>query len=469
MNPLAALEDFLKRRQADTPWCHGLVVGLSAGPDSLALLLAAADIAPKLNFSLRALHVHHGLHADADAWAAQAQAQATAAGVPLDILHVAVTAAGSGIEAAARQARYDALAQAMQPDEALLLGHHQDDQAETVLLRLMRGAGLRGLAGMQECSIWPGPPSLLRWRPWLTLPRATLTQWLPKARACRLSRSEAAEEGASDSLAAVSDPANNDPRFARTALRHDILPRLQAHWPQAQALLARSANQLAQQQQVLDAYADDLLALLVRPDSDTLSISALSRLSTASLQVALSRWLQQRAAGTLPHRYWPRVTRELLQAKVDAQPCLSWPGWSLRRYRDALYLTDEVALATLDSGAEHAIAWPDPRQPIQLAGRLWTLDGLCPGFDSALDHGVVQRLLALPWRIARRQGGEQWQPAGRGHHITLKHWCQEQGIPPWQRAQLYCVWAGDEIVAVLTETGEAYPGHFSSASWQRSV
>lgn len=467
MNPLAALEEFLRRRQADTPWCHGLVVGLSAGPDSLALLLAAADIAPKLNFSVRALHVHHGLHADADAWAAQAQAQADAVGIPLQILRVTVTAVGSGIEAAARQARYDALAQAMQPHEALLLGHHQDDQAETVLLRLMRGAGLRGLAGMRECSIWPGPPGLLRWRPWLNLPRAALTQWLPKARACRLSRSETHTDDASASLVAVTDPANSDPRFARTALRHDILPRLQAHWPQAQALLARSASQLAQQQQVLDAYADDLLVLLVRPDSDTLSVSALSRLSAASMQVALSRWLQQRGAGTLPHRYWPRVTRELLQAKADAQPCLSWPGWSLRRYRDALYLMDDVALAALDSRTEQAVAWPDPRQPVQLAGRLWILDEVCPGldaaFDPALDHGVAQRLLALPWRIARRQGGEQWRPAGKVHHISLKHWCQEQGIPPWQREQLYCVWAGDRVVAVITDTDTTCPKVFCAA------
>ncbi|MEL0027195.1 MAG: tRNA lysidine(34) synthetase TilS [Perlucidibaca sp.] len=172
-HPLGALRVFLQARRQDTPAVAGLVVALSGGPDSLTLLLAAAQIAPAEGLRLRALHVHHGLHADADAWAAQAQAQARAVATDCQVLRVTVPAVAS-VEGAARAARYAALAAALAPDEALLLAHHQDDQAETLLLRLMRGAGLHGLAGMRPVSSWRGADGreIPRWRPWLDLAAA---------------------------------------------------------------------------------------------------------------------------------------------------------------------------------------------------------------------------------------------------------------------------------------------------------
>lgn len=153
MNPVAALDAFLRARQLDAPSISGLVVALSAGPDSYALLCAAKQLAPVLGFHLRAVHVHHGLHADADSWAQLAEQQAAAWQVPLQVLRVHVPMQAS-VEDAARRARYNALARSVSECEALLLAHHQDDQAETLLLRLMRGAGVHGLAAMREQSLW---------------------------------------------------------------------------------------------------------------------------------------------------------------------------------------------------------------------------------------------------------------------------------------------------------------------------
>lgn len=437
-HPLDALQHFLQARRQDTPAVSGLVIALSGGPDSLTLLLAAAQIAPALGYRLRALHVHHGLHADADDWAAQALRQAAAVGMPCTVLRVQVPAQAS-LEAAARQARYDALTQAMTADEALLLAHHQDDQAETMLLRLMRGAGLNGLTAMPAMSVWPGAAGVLvqRWRPWLSLPRSVLERWRPRATACRLSH---APEVSATALTPVHDPANHDARFDRTLLRAQVLPLLQMRWPEAAGQLARSAAQLAQQARALDTLADVWLAQ--HATGRTLALPALQVLDDATLQAVLSRWLVVEGLPPLPVRHWPRLRRELLNARADSAPEIRWADASLRRYRQTLYL---LAMADLPA-AITATDWPDPRQPLVWADRCW------PPVVLPDDHP----LLTQPWRLAPRTGGERWQPAGRTHHVTLKHWCQEQGIPPWQRQALACVWAGDEIVMLVLADGSVH-------------
>lgn len=435
-HPLGALQHFLQARRLDAPAVAGVVVALSGGSDSLTLLLAAAQIAPLAGLRLRALHVHHGLHADADAWATQACAQAQAVGVACEVLRVRVADEAS-IEAAARRARYDALAAALAPDEALLLAHHQDDQAETLLLRLMRGAGLHGLAAMRPVSGWrvADGRAMARWRPWLDLPRAALARWLPRAVACARGHDPSLSEAA---LLPVQDPANADPRFDRTLLRHELLPLLMRRWPEAASQLARSAAQLAAQAGALDALADDVLARAgFRPgESGPLALPLLAALDDAALQAVVARWLASRGAPPLPVRHWPRLRRELLQARADAAPQLAWAGWSLRRYRDGVYLLADASLHPLPSeGAD----WPDPRVPLAWAGRLWPV--------VAMAHD--ESLLARPWRLAPRRGGERWRPPGKQHSVSVKHWCQTQGIPPWERARLACVWAGDEVVALL--------------------
>jgi tRNA(Ile)-lysidine synthase len=422
---LSALQAFLQQRRQDSPSITSIVIALSAGPDSLALLLAAKQIAPSYGYSVRALHVHHGLHDDADNWAAQACAQAAALGVPCDVLKV-VVADSSNIEAQARQARYDAMAEQLQADEALLLAHHQDDQAETLLLRLMRGAGLQGLSAMTEVSVWPvaGYHDVLRWRPWLAVPRQALTDWLAKH---------------DIPFPAITDPANHNPRFDRTLLRHQVLPLLATRWPQSKAMLARSADQLSQQNQALHQLAD-LWIDSHGPDLTNLPISALKMLAEPTQQAVLARWLQRQNAPVMPVRYWPRLRVELLDARPDAMPALSWANVSLRRYRDAIYLLHDEQLTTLP--AEGAV-WSDPLQPLWWAGLEW-----------CLPISKSDPFLHANWRISARQGGERWRPEGHTQSQSVKHWCQENGIPTWQRQRLALVWRDENIVFLALNIGK---------------
>ena len=431
MSPEAALEVFLRARQLDTPHIHGLVLALSAGPDSLALLVALAHIAPSLNYRLRAVHIHHGLHADADAWALQALHQAQAVSVPATVIRVQVSAQAS-LESAARAARYQALVGACGADEALLLAHHQDDQAETLLLRLMRGAGLQGLAAMRAESSWrlPDGTTRQRWRPWLRVSRQQLVHWQQSA-------------GRKD-LSAIHDPANDDPRFARTALRHDILPRLKQHWPGASVQLAQAAEQLAEQAQALDVFADNALAPLLDERAASLDIIALMALPQILHQCLIARWLSRAQAPPLPKRYWPRVLPELVLARADAQPQLAWAGWSLRRYKQRLYVLHDAELAALPEG----IDWPDPQQPLLWAGCAWRLAELFQESVQEPALALLPKLLSRPWRLAARRGGERYRPNTHGPSQSVKHWCQAQNIPPWQRHRVVCVWAGNEVVAL---------------------
>lgn len=422
---MEALRGFLTARRHDSSDVKGVVVALSAGPDSLAMLHAAAHLAPTLGYSLRALHVHHGLHPAADAWAEQALQQAAMLSVPCRVLKVTVPRQAS-IEAAARQSRYEAITHAMEPGEALLLAHHQDDQAETVLLRLMRGAGLQGLKGMLPVTYWSSESGqgFAKWRPWLSLPRAVLSDWLAHARLGLAVNDALVSEP-------VQDPANTDARFDRTRLRLQVLPLLEARWSEAKRLLARSATQLAQQAQALNALADYWLAS--QPDQDRLAIPALTAWDAPTQQVIMSRWLQLNGVTALPVAYWPRVQSELFHARPDANPVLSWAGVSLRRYREGLYLVKDDDLSVTPE-----CIWSNPREPLLLDGECWQ------PLELPDDHPWW----ACEWRIATRKGGERWRPAGRDHHVLLKHWCQEQGIPPWQRSALRCVWAGETLVMV---------------------
>lgn len=424
--PLSALHSFLQRRRQDFPSITSVVIALSAGPDSLALLFAAHQVALVMGYSVRALHVHHGLHADADNWAEAACLQAESLGLKCDVLRVSINNPAN-IEAQARHARYNALAGQLEPHEALLLAHHQDDQAETLLLRLMRGAGLQGLTGMSDVSVWTsqGSNDLLRWRPWLSVPKQSLTEWL------------AAQ---SKTNSAINDPANINPRFDRTMLRQQLLPLLHTRWPQASQMLARSASQLAQQAQALNHLADIWLAAH-SADLVSLPISALTTLDEATRQAVMARWFQRRRAPEMPVRYWPRLFDELLFARVDANPELVWSDVVLRRYRDDIYLLFDHELEPLPAiGAN----WENPLLPLYWAGHEWCL----PITKS-------DQRLGRYWRIAARQGGERWRPENRAQSVTLKHWCQENSIPTWQRSRLAVVWCDDEIAFLALIYGKS--------------
>ncbi|MFQ1064691.1 tRNA lysidine(34) synthetase TilS [Bordetella trematum] len=270
--PLAKLRVAVARVPAGTP----VGIALSAGPDSAMLALAAA-LALR-DRPLWAFHVHHGLQADADTWSARAGALCALLGLPFQVARVSVPADGSGIEAAARQARYAALAQMAGAAGVghILLAHHRDDQAETVLLRLLRGAGVAGLAAMRAEHRRDG---LVYLRPWLDIGRDTL-------------RDAAQAFARVSGWQAVDDPTNADPRYTRAAVRTALGPALAARWPGWQSIVARHARQMAEAADILDEVARaDFAALAPGPQGQDFSLAAWRGLSAPRQALVLRHWL----------------------------------------------------------------------------------------------------------------------------------------------------------------------------------
>ena len=385
-----------------------VLVGFSGGLDSSVLLhlLASADTR---RAGLRAIHVHHGLHADADAWAAHCQQTCDALDVPLSIVRVEVDlASGLGLEGAARDARHRAFAEALGDDEILAVAHHRDDQAETFLLRALRGSGVDGLAAMRP---WRAHANGWLWRPLLDLPREALLTYARE-----------------HYLRWLDDPANADLHFDRNFLRDQIFPLLRQRWPHASASLARSATLSAQASELLEA--EDCSALQrAMVDDSTLDIGALRLMPIERRARVLRRWIGGLGLPALPGHAIERV-EALLLADGDAGTCFEWAGARIERWRTVL----------------HAQRTREPL-PRDWSG-IWT--GATP---LILPTGDTLSLLGAasfdtPMRVHARQGGERILLPQRAHSHALKHVLQEQGMPPWHRERLPLVSAADgELLA----------------------
>lgn len=381
-----------------------VLVAFSGGLDSTVLLHAlAADPAVRAR-GLRALHVDHGLHPQSAAWRESCRATCAALGVDFEGRRVQVLDEGDGLEAAARAARHAAFAQVQQPGEVIALAHHRDDQAETVLLRLLRGAG-DGLAAMRPLRAF-GQGWL--WRPLLAQPRAALADY-------------ARHHG----LHWLEDPSNASDRHDRNFLRHHVLPRLQERWPQAGAALARSAALLATQADLLAGEDARRLAQVQGPDPATLSVPALLAEPPAWRARLLRAWLAGLGLPPLPADATATIDAELLPARPDASARFAWSGALIHRWRDLLHAGPERAPLPADWSAE------------------WTGEAPLPlptGDTLALDP---PRRFETPLRVHARQGGERLVLPGRSHHTELKQALQDLGVPPWERPRLPLLSAPD--------------------------
>ena len=388
-----------------------LLLGLSGGLDSTALLHRLARDARLDNGRLRALHVHHGLHADADGWAAHCQWTCEALGIPLAVIRVAVEHRGEGLEAAAREARYAAFADALRDGELLVTAHHLDDQAETFLLRALRASGPDGLAAMRP---WRAFARGWHWRPLLETPRAALLDYARRHR-----------------LQWIDDPANASLDFDRNFLRRQVMPLLRARWPQADAAFARSAALSAQASELLDTEDEAALASCATLDAHAIAVAPLLALPAARRARALRRWIQRLDLPPLPGQAIARIESDLLSARGDGEPVFRWGQAQLRRWRDLLYAARVVPPLTQDWQA----GW-DGR------GRLLLPDG------GALSLQGADALPAAAWVTARR-GGERIRLPGRAHSHALKKVLQDLGVPPWERERLPLLRdaAGDVLAA----------------------
>jgi len=404
---LAALE-----YQADRPPRY--VIAFSGGLDSsvLAHALASADI-PVL-----AVHIDHGLQTESEDWSRHCAAFAASLGIEFRDRKVTVELdSGKGPEASARDARYNALLAELDPGDWLLSAHHRNDQAETLLLNLMRGSGPAGLAGIGAATAFAAGWLV---RPLIDVPRTELEAY-----------------AATHGLEWLDDPSNEDPRFDRNYLRHAVLPVLERRWPGVVERIARSADLAGEAATLLEELAAiDLRTLGDRPAR--IDVEGLVKLPQAR-QRNLLRHAIRRAGLPLPGAArLATVIDSVLQAKPDAQPLVEWPGGELRRYRGRLYLLPPLG----------EVAWPSQgavlgATPVALGEGMGTLQ-LVPDAPRGLSAAMVRRGLC----VRMRSGGEQLKPAGQAHTKKLKKLLQDEGVVPWMRERLPLVFAGDELVAV---------------------
>jgi len=394
-------------------------VAFSGGVDSHVLLQLLAEARRQLPGPLAAVHVNHQIQQQSGDWEIHCRSACDELQVPFHLLRVQGRArAGESPEAAARTARYRALAEWLPTHAVLTTAQHLDDQAETLLLQLLRGAGPRGLAAMPENSAL-GRGRLLR--PLLETSRKAIVSYAREHR-----------------LRWIEDPSNTDTRYDRNLLRQRIIPELQQHWPGLSKVLARAASHQADQLELAQALAVLDYPACCRSDSSRLSVSALHCLSPARQRNLLRYWLE-RAGLPLPSRVLlERIRAEMLAGRQDASPLVHWPGAEVRRFRDGLYCM--TPLPSHDPTRRYR--W-DFRAPLSLDHAGGTLSATAvTGGGLRIDDrdGTMD--------IRFRRGGETLQPAGRRHRHRLKKLFQEWGVPDWERDRVPLVYSNGALIAV---------------------
>ena len=391
-------------------------VAYSGGPDSLALLYSMAALRNSMpDRAVRAIHVNHGLMGAAGGWQRHCAGVCEALNVDYSSVEVGVALTpGRSIEAVARNARYAALAGTMQTGDMVLTAHTEDDQAETLLLQLLRGAGSDGLASMPQYTAfgcgWLG-------RPLIGISRAAVHAYLT-----------------SIPFQAVEDPSNNDVRLSRNYLRHEVLPWINRRWPSAGKTLARSASHLAETSQLTKELADLDLEKIHDAKTNTLDLVALQHLGSARERNAIRGWIRNCGVGMPSTAQLERVQQDVVRAGAGRDPIVAWGKMSVRRYANKLYL---VGGAEPPPSAE-SFNW-DLQAPLDISQGYLVATQKKGGGLLVPNARVTVRF---------RRGGERCRLVGRANHQSLKHLFQHYRIPPWERGHIPLIFVGNELAAV---------------------
>ena len=390
-----------------------LVLGLSGGLDSMVLLELCHQLTQSCAIKLKAVYIHHGLSVNADQWADFCQQQCLKRDVAFEVQKVQLNP-NANIEAQARAARYSALAAFVTTAQtALLTAHHADDQLETLLLALKRGAGPAGLSGIAALQ-----PFTSGWlvRPLLGFSREQLEAFAKQQQ-----------------LEWIEDESNNDSRFDRNFLRLQVMPLLQQRWPAFRQNALRSVSHIQQQQQFVEKQLEQLLPTVMHGAELDLKLLATQDLTTQKLLVR--RWLS--LTGLNPSTDWlERFFSELIGAKADAQPLLELDTYHIRRFADKAYITQitEVPQAGV-------LLELKPGQQLNTVVGQFVLNRENKGTPVLITDDplyLVFGLFSLPFK-----------PAGERQSKELKQWLKLWAIPPWQRLHLPVLVQNNQVVAVL--------------------
>jgi len=409
-----------------------LVLGLSGGLDSMVLLELCHQLTQSSPIKLNAVYIHHGLSANADQWAAFCQQQCLHRNIAFEVQKVQLNS-NANIEAQARAARYSALAAfVVTPQTALLTAHHADDQLETLLLALKRGAGPAGLSAIAAVQ-----PFAAGWllRPLLEFSREQLEAFAKEQQ-----------------LQWIEDESNNDSRFDRNFLRLQVIPLLQQRWPAFRQNALRSVSHIQQQQQFVEKQLKQLLPTVMH--ADELDLKLLTQHELATQKLLVRSWLA--LTGLNPSTNWlERLFTELMGAKADAQPLLELDGYQIRRFANKAYVT-QIAEAQ-QAGVFLELK---PGQKRHTAAGEFLLNRENKGTALLLTDDPLYLVFGL-FSLA-------FKPAGERHSKELKQWLKLWAIPPWQRGHLPVLVQNNQVVAVLGLASNAVPEQANAfIDWQK--
>jgi tRNA(Ile)-lysidine synthase len=412
-----------------------IAIAYSGGLDSSALLHLAHAYGQQRGIPVVAFHIHHGISPNADAWLAHCEASCAALSVPFEACRVVLEKTRSGVEAAARKLRYAALGAMCRGHGAslMLTAHHLDDQAETVLLQLLRGSGTAGLSGMDGANAAPellGNPDLVMARPLLPVSRGELERYV-----------------AAHAIAYVEDESNTHPRYARNALRHQVMPSLAQAFPGYQERFARSAAHAQSAQRLLTELAEQDLAGCLADDS--IDVAALRGMSLDRAYNMLRHWFGLRGL-RMPSTAWlAEMVAQLVEARPDAQLLVTHPDCHIRRHRDRLFITPKLA----DLAGQRD---PDDEGVIVKEGEAFSWKGetslAFPAYGGVLHFDTAEQGLDPAWlrtqplQIDFRKGGERLKPAANRPTRPLKYHYQACDVPAWERERLPIVSSGKHLL-----------------------
>lgn len=391
-----------------------LCVALSGGLDSMVLLDAATRLRGSFGFKLIALHVNHQLSPNANHWAQFCQQECDSRDIRLSIATLRLERPkGASLEALAREARYAEFARV--DADVVALAQHLDDQSETLLLQLLRGAGVRGLAAMAAVADC-GKSKIIR--PLLDLPRTLLERY-------------ASERG----LRWIEDESNASLRFDRNFLRHSVLPQLDSRFPGYRKALARSARHYAEAQSLLRELGTLDLAGAI--SQNHLHCALLRGLSTERAKNALRIFLQRHDIDPPSSVHISEIVRQLRSARASSNMQINLSEHTLHRFRDELWIVKTqptpIHSVVLEWDGEEELSLP------ALSGTLYFRRVKGAGLRASPGARFTVRL---------RQGHERFQPDCKRPHRCLKNLFQESGIPPWQRSRLPFIFSQDILVAI---------------------
>lgn len=422
-----------------------LLVAFSGGLDSSVLLAMAARYARETNADLSAVHVNHNLSKNAPTWQAHCASVCYDLGVPLTTQNVSIDAQGIGTEAAARNARYSAIAEVAQSDSLILLGQHKNDQTETFLLQLLRGAGPTGLSAMAEYSINSFGSRLIR--PLLAFSRAQILEYAQ----C-------------NSLSWVEDESNANNHYDRNYLRNEVIPAVKQRWPHADETVNRAIAHIAEQNELLQEVVTEKRQQL-QSQQGQLKIQQLMSLTMPWQKQILKNWIADKGIQQPSQKVLQRVIEDCLNARDDAQPKVTWGQWQCCRFNGGLYLLQQqpdMPAVELDIRPDETLILPGDAGNLTLKRQNIDADN-----NDALYLPETAVLKVTFGGFSRR-----FRPGGSAISKPLHQWFKAWQVPPWERQIMPILVWQNEVIAVgerLTGQQPVGDGCVVRVAWQRSL